>query len=163
MSLIKWFKKKSRKQESTSEPLKTKPKKPANKRAKRINPIRKRILKRELKKGNDAKNSMLKAGYKPNTAHNATQTNIVKTCQEEISQELKAKDITVDYLIGLLLQAKELCLTGNKADITNFIRSIDSMARIVSIGSQDKTVINIANVPNTSEELTQSILDRLKR
>lgn len=87
-----------------------------------INPVRKAILKKELlNPKNSVKDSLLKAGYSPITAHNSTNVKAVKICQAEIAVTLRAADITPDYVIELL--AKELSAT-NAADRLTAIKML---------------------------------------
>ena len=71
-----------------------------------INPIRKRIVKRELKKGNDAKNSMIEAGYSINTAIKSTANKVVQVSQAEIKREFDKSKLTVEWVLDNLEQLR---------------------------------------------------------
>ena len=74
--------------------------------ARTINPIRKRIVKRELKKGNDAKNSMIEAGYSINTAIKSTANKVVQVSQAEIKREFDKSKLTVEWVLDNLEQLR---------------------------------------------------------
>ena len=61
----------------------------------KINPNRKRILKRELAKGNSAIKSLKKAGYTDSTAHLSTSNACVKICNLEISKDFDKSKLTI--------------------------------------------------------------------
>jgi DNA polymerase sigma len=52
--------------------------------------------------GENIKNSLLEAGYSKSTAHQSSTNSIVKQCEPELALEVKASDISVDWVIGKL-------------------------------------------------------------
>lgn len=121
-----------------------------------INPIRKARLKKELLKNNgDAKNAMLKAGFAPATAHNATSKKIVQACQLEITKEL-TKKIDVDYVLNELERIKKLA-EENK-DFSTAARNVELLGKYLAMFTDKQQVKSDINI--TSDE--QSELNRLR-
>lgn len=114
-----------------------------------VNPIKKHKVKEALKAGIDAKNAMIKAGYSPNTAKHACVEKVVRDSQAEIIEEMRAKDITCDYLI----KKTEAIITkaDKKGDITNQHRGIENIARFVGIDKPQSNITNIWNISDLQE------------
>jgi len=89
----------------------------------KINPIRKAMVKKELIKGKSARSSLLKAGYSPATAHNATFHTVVKRCREEIMRDFQVSDLTIKRVLIDLAIAKGICL--RKKDMANYLRTCE--------------------------------------
>lgn len=81
--------------------------------SKQIDPIKKARYKQARLSGKDKKNSMLEAGYALSTAIQSPSMTVVKQSELEIASELKAKDITVEWVIEGL--SKELTAEDSKA------------------------------------------------
>lgn len=107
----------------------------------KINPIRKRIVKRELKKGRDAKGAMLKANYAPMTAHNATKTVVVKTCQAEILAEFDKSKITPEYVLKEIERLKVMAM--EKGDLSNFSRGVEMLGRYLALFTDKKEIKDV--------------------
>lgn len=89
---------------------------------KTINPIKKAIVKRELKKGNSARKALFAANYSPGTIRKSTFNKVVKTSMEELGLELKASDLTPDIIIDGLNDIRKLCIKGKKKDLSSAVR-----------------------------------------
>ena len=112
-----------------------------------INPIRKAILKRELlNPENSVKDSLLKAGYSPITAHNSTSVKAVKVCREEIAREISFKDLTPEHFTKRSELIFRKSFDRKKPDLTNAIRITEFQGRISGIDRQlPSTIVNISD------------------
>lgn len=81
--------------------------------AKQIDPIKKERYKQARLNGKDKKNSMLEAGYALNTAIQAPGMSVVKQSEKELMEEVKASDISVEWVLNRL--NTELSATDAKA------------------------------------------------
>ena len=123
--------------------------------AKTIDPIRKRKYKRARLKGKTKKESLLKAGYTPTTAHSQNPSvNVIKCVEKEIEQELLAKDITVDFVIKQLKEDRELAKA--KGDISTATRVDELMGKYIAMFT-DKSIVD--SKLEVSEK-AQSTLDK---
>ena len=123
----------------------------------KLNPIRKRIIKRELKKGKTAKDSLLAAGYKESTAKRSTMNKSIKICQKEIKKEFDASMITVEYVLKELQKAKEMCLKAK--DRTNYLRAIEAFGRHLAMFTDKKEVKDTSTHPLWQEFRGRGIPD----
>ena len=113
----------------------------------KINLIRKRIIKREMKKGKDAKASMIKAGYSNLTAHNATATKVVKACQEEIGREFDIAEITPKNIIGRIDLIVQKALETR--DLSNALRGLETIGKWLKMfqdSGQGNITINLSDL-----------------
>ena len=119
-----------------------------------INPIRKALLKKELMNPkNSVKDSLLKAGYSPITAHNSTNVKAVKVCMQEIATDIK-KTITVEYILSELNRIAKLA--EDDKDYSAVIRAKELLGKWLAMFT-DKTE------PSTIENITmQFSVDRLQ-
>jgi hypothetical protein len=126
---------------------------------KQIDVIKKEKVKQALKAGKSAKQALLDAGYKATTASHSTAESVVKVSQEEILQEIRAKDVGVDYFLNKseIIFKKAL----QKEDLTNASRAIENQARFVGIDKQT-SVTNIWNLPDNGS-IDPEILTKLAR
>jgi len=69
---------------------------------KNIDPIKKAKYKSARKQGNSIVQSLKDAGYSNSVAHKSSDNTVVKVCDQEIVNELRAKDITVDWVVQQL-------------------------------------------------------------
>ena len=75
-----------------------------------INPVRKALVKKSLLKGNSIRQALADGGYAPGTQrgnNNGTDNRLVKTCQQEIEQDIK-KQITVESVLKGLCHIQDL-------------------------------------------------------
>jgi len=118
----------------------------------KINQIRKAKVKQALLNGVDAKNAVLQNGYAMATAHNATQLAVVKQCKEEILRELRASDITPEFVIKRLNQDRDLAIekqdyaTATKVDelLGKYIALFTEKREIKTeiINQEEQTILN---------------------
>ena len=109
--------------------------------SKQINPISKARVKQSLLNGSSLKQSVLDAGYSPNTAINAHRLRVVKDCQSEILAEIQAKDITVDSLLKESESLKQMSIY--KGDLSTATRNVENKARFVGIDKASTTINNV--------------------
>ncbi len=93
----------------------------------RVNPIRKRIVKRELKKGNNAKASMIKAGYSVNTAIKSTANKVVQVSQREIIKEFDIAEITPANIIQRIDEVVQMSIKSK--DMSNALRGMEIIGK----------------------------------
>lgn len=96
-----------------------------------INAIRKHKVKQAILKGKSYKQAMIDAGYKETTATKSTHNKVVKVSQEEIMQELKEKDITVDFIIERLNKDRDLAI--NNKDYSVVVRVDELLGKIIGV------------------------------
>ena len=126
-----------------------------------INPIKKAIVKRELKKGVDAKNAMLKDNYSINTAVKSTANKVVKVSQAEILNELKAADLTDNFIVNGLNDIKKLCITGKKKDLSSAVRIYELWGKYLKMWSDNINTVVLVNTQDNQFSLANRI-DKLK-
>jgi hypothetical protein len=97
---------------------------------KQINPIRKRLFKKSLLKGESIKQSLLDAGYTAGTAHKSSHNSVVKVCQAEIERDVK-KQITVEYVLDELMRAKQMA--EEKQDIASYTRVCELLGKYLAM------------------------------
>lgn len=96
-----------------------------------INAIKKHKVKQAILKGKSYKQAMIDAGYKETTATKSTHNKVVKVSQEEIMQELKEKDITVDFIIERLNKDRDLAI--NNKDYSVVVRVDELLGKIIGV------------------------------
>jgi len=119
---------------------------------KKIDPLKKKRLKQGLITGKSAKQATLEAGYSPSTANNATSLSSVKLCQDEILQEWKLSDVTVEQVVKEIDEVRVLAL--NKGDLNTAGRMSELKGRYLMMFT-DK--IKVDNKIITDQD--QSIID----
>lgn len=68
--------------------------------AKKLDKLKKEIYKQERLKGNSIAKSMISAGCKETTAyHDSTNSSLVKTCEKELMEQVKASEVSVEWVI----------------------------------------------------------------
>ncbi len=72
--------------------------------AKQIDKIKKIRYKASRLKGESIKQSLINAGYTEATAEHSSSLGVVKCGEAEIMKELRAADVTVDWVVGKLNQ-----------------------------------------------------------
>jgi len=70
--------------------------------AKQVDKLKKERYKQARLQGESVKGSLLEAGYSKSTAHQSSTNTIVKQCEPELMNEVKASDISVDWVINKL-------------------------------------------------------------
>jgi len=71
--------------------------------AKQIDKLKKHLYKEARLQGNSIKGSLLKAGYsKASAVGKNSSLGVVKVCEQEIMDTLKASDLSVDWVVGKL-------------------------------------------------------------
>ena len=124
-----------------------------------INPRRKRIVKRELKKGESARTALKQANYSPGAIRKSTANKVVKVSIAEITREFDKSKITVEYILEEFEKAKELCLEAN--DRTNLLRVLESLGRHLAMFT-DKTETKDVSKDAYWDEFQQSRGNRVK-
>jgi len=98
--------------------------------SKRINPIQKALYKKSRKQGKSKEQSLLDAGYSPVTARVQNKNlRVDKVGDAEIAQELKAKDITVDWVVEQLT----LEITAPDAKASDRIRVKELLGKYINM------------------------------
>jgi hypothetical protein len=92
----------------------------------KLNPVRKALVKQSLLKGNSIRQALKDAGYAPGQQrghNNATTNTVVKSCQEEIKEDVK-KLLSIEWVLEKL---KNLALESkNESDR---IRSLELIGK----------------------------------
>ena len=135
----------------------------------RVDLIRKEIVKRELKKGVSAKGALLKAKYSYSTANHSTSTPVIKVCQMEILEELRAKDITIDLVIKRLNQDRDGALskgdyaTATKVDelLGKYLAMFTDRKEITATVFNDieKRILDKYISPNRLKDIPENLLE----
>ena len=115
----------------------------------KINPIRKSKVKSKLKSGMNAKQAMIEAGYSVNTAIKSTANKVVKVSQAEIAAELKASDVTVEFVLKRLNEDRELAL--EKGDLSTATRVDELIGRYIAMFTDKKEVKDVTQEQLWSE------------
>ena len=123
--------------------------------AKRINKIKKKLVKQGILKGKSYKQAMIDAGYQNTTARKSTLNTVVKVCQKEIMQELRAKDVTVDLLIKRMNRTRELAEA--KGDYSTVTRIDELMGKYIKMFTE---VIDSKQFISVSQQEQQNRLLR---
>ena len=120
-----------------------------------IDPVRKDLVKEARLKGKSAADSLRHAGYSENTAtHEVGRQLTLKYVDQEIKEELKAKDINTDWLLKEYLRLKKL--TEGTKDYNTAKATIDSIAKFIA---QIPDKLDLTQVDKADQE----ILDRYMR
>lgn len=110
--------------------------------ANRINPIRKHKLKQGLLRGKSITRSMKDAGYKKSTAHRSSMNKSVKICIQELKEQFKASDITIEMVLGNLLEDRLLAL--KKGDLSVVVRVDELLGKTLAMFiTRNETDLNI--------------------
>ena len=117
-----------------------------------INPIRKAGIKQALLEKKTAKQAVLENGYSEASAHNATKLGVVKRCQEEIKEELKALLVDAEYV-----------LRGLKTEAESAPNSSDRIAALSWIGKHLAMFTDKLETATVEKEEAQFSLERLSR
>ncbi len=97
-----------------------------------INPIRKALLKKSLKKGNSQAQALRDAGFANSTAHSRVGDCVsLKIVKNEIAQELKHSDITPDLIIKHFEEDRTLALA--KKDYATATRVDELMGKSIAM------------------------------
>jgi hypothetical protein len=124
---------------------------------KQIDPLKKIRYKQARLEGKDKKNSMIEAGYSPNTAIHASQEEVVKSSEKELMAEIKASDISVEWVVKQL--TKELVAPDAKA--SDRIRVSELLGKYISMFNDSKPLQVQFNINDTIERLRQPTLETI--
>ena len=114
----------------------------------KISALRKARLKKELlNPKNTIKSALLQAGFTKQTAHKSSMVKSVKVCQEEIMRELRAVDITEEWLLNRYLSAEMLAI--KKEDPSAYALIINSIAKYI-VKSPDR-IMDVTTAEEKSE------------
>jgi len=118
---------------------------------KQIDPLKKIRYKQARLEGKDKKNSMLEAGYSLNTAIQAPAMSIVKQSEKELMAEVKASDISVEWVVKQL--TKELVAPDAKA--SDRIRVTELLGKYLNMFRDAQTTQVQFNINDTIERLRE--------
>ena len=120
-----------------------------------INPIKKDLVKRSIMQGKSFKQSLLDAGYAPNTAGHKVNPNnkLLKDVTKEIQDSFKASDITPDIVLGRLNKDYQLAL--DKGDLPTATRINELLGKYLALFT-DKQQID----QHITTQEDRDILDR---
>jgi len=117
-----------------------------------VSPIKKAIVKRALKQGKSARQALRECNYSEGHIRRSTKNKIVRDSMNEIMEELKAKDVTVDLVIRRLNEDRELALS--KKDYATATRVDELLGKYLAMFTdRQQTEVNIT-------EQEQAILNR---
>jgi len=127
---------------------------------KKVDPLKAEKYKQARLQGKSIKGSMLEAGYTEATAHHSSTEGVVKRCEPELMAEVKASDISVDWVISKLNQemVKTDCRASDRVRILellgkylNMFKDSQSTQTIVFTGDivKDLPPIDIESVNNS--------------
>ena len=85
--------------------------------SKPINPVRKLLMKKNIKAGISLKQSALNSGYSPATAINAWRLTVVKEVLKDIEAEFKLKDITAENVLKRLDTIGTMAMDSNDLSV----------------------------------------------
>jgi hypothetical protein len=105
-------------------------------------------------KGASKARALLEAGYKKTTAyHKASQTEVVKSCEPELIKEMKASEITVEWVVNQLL--KELVAPDAKA--SDRIRVAELLGKYLNMFKEAQHTTQIAIFQDVTKDLPKII------
>lgn len=96
-----------------------------------VNPIKKAKVKASLLKGNSARQALKDANYGRGHIRRSTTNKIVRDSINEILQEFKESDLTVQLVLKNLFQDRQLAL--NKNDLSNVVRVDELLGKYLSM------------------------------
>ena len=130
----------------------------------KIDKIKKAKVKHARLQGKSKAESLREGGYSKATAeHHAHDIPVLNCVDSEIVKEMKRSDYDVNYLLKKTSNIIDKAET--KKDYTNALRGLEGIAKIQSIGADDKTIVNVHNVAvdtNDKEALTHRIREHLR-
>jgi hypothetical protein len=116
------------------------------------------LYKKERKQGGTIEGALLEAGCAPSTArHLNSNTKMAVIGERELREELRAKDVTIDYLVNNVDRVRDKAET--KQDFTNTLRAYEGIAKFVGIGQEQHTnTTNILHIQTSEpDKLTEFI------
>ena len=105
-----------------------------------IDPLKKAKVKKALKEGKSARQALKDANYKDIYAHRSTLTPVVKICKEELKQEFKASDVTVDSVVKELAKDRELA--RKKKDYATSTRCTELLGKYIAMFTDKRDITN---------------------
>ena len=105
---------------------------------KQVNPIKKALVKQNILKGQSFKQAMRNAGYTEASAMHSTGESVVKCARDEILNEMKASDVTVDMVIKNLHEDRSLA--KRKGDISTMSRVDELLGKFLAIFTERREV-----------------------
>ena len=126
-------------------------------KGKRINLIKKEKVKSNLLKGNSYKQSVLNAGYSPNSAINAWRLGVVKCCLKEIEDEIKG-EISVKDVLKQLESIRLLAI--QKGDLSTAAFCSTQLGKYLAMFT-DKSEVKADISTQEKQELNDYITNRL--
>lgn len=128
----------------------------------RFSEVKKKKYKRARNQGQSIRKSMIEAGYAESTAIGVNgAASFVKLCEKERSAALDRNKWSKEHFLTKREGIIDKCEKRN--DFTNVIRAVEGQERLAGADkSLDQAQINVYNLPQNEEGLTNSILNRLK-
>lgn len=109
--------------------------------------------------GKSGKDSLLAGGLTMKTAtHTVGNNKLLKLVDDKIEYELKASDLSADFIVNGLNDIRKLCLKGKKKDLSSAVRIFELYGKYLKLWSDS---IN-NNVIIIDDKEKQSRLNRLK-
>ena len=127
-----------------------------------VSPIKKAIVKRALKQGKSARQALKEANYSPGIISRSTANVAVKDSIEEITNELKASDLTPDMIVNGLNDIRTLCITGNKKDLSSAVRIHELWGKYLKMWADNLNQNIIVNTPQAQFNLSERV-ENLKK
>ena len=121
--------------------------------SKQIDTLKRIKYKQGRKAGKSRVRALKDAGYSIASAeHHSHELGVVKCVEAELKKELKAKDITVDWLIkktvGIMHQAE------TQGDFTNQHRGIENIGRFVGVDKSSSIITNVYQLSLSADTTT---------
>jgi DNA polymerase sigma len=116
--------------------------------------------------GENIKNSLLEAGYSKSTAHQSSTNSIVKQCEPELALEVKASDISVDWVISKLNTE----LQSIHAKSSDRVRILELLGKYLNMFRDNQTTNvgifglnskDIADLPITEPPKVQEVITKI--
>jgi len=117
-------------------------------------PIKLELYKQARLRGASKAKALLEAGYKKGTAyHTAKEAVPVKICEPELIKEIKANEVTVEWVVQQLL--KELVAPDAKA--SDRIRVAELLGKYLNMFKEAQTTTQIAIFQDVTKDLPKII------
>ena len=105
---------------------------------KTVNPIRKKIVKTALKRGESAREALRQANYGKGPIGRSTANKVVKDSMKEILEEYDTKDVNTEFVLKHLLNL--IKTSSDSDDRSNYNRAVESLGRHLAMFTDKKEV-----------------------
>lgn len=122
---------------------------------KQVDKLKKERYKQARLNNKSIKQSLIDAGYTERTAHQSSTNSIVKQCENELLNSIKAKDITIEWVVNQL--TKELVAPDAKA--SDRIRVSELLGKYIKMFNDSNPLQVIVFTDDITKDLPKLKID----